>query len=158
MKPTETVVFGMALGAGLMYLLDPEKGGRRRALLRDQIARAGHELEDLTTSTARRVRNRAVGLAHEARAELTERGVDDRVLVERVRSEIGRIVAHPHAIEVEAHRGIITLSGTASPDEVAALMRTVKGVRGVESVTNQLRTDGATAAGMRAAESRPNSG
>jgi len=154
MKPAETVMFGMALGAGLMYFLDPDKGGRRRALLRDQIARAGHELEDLTTTTARRVRNRAVGLAHEARAELTERGVDDRVLVERVRSEIGRVVAQPHAIEVEAHHGSVTLTGTASPEEVQALVRTVKGVRGVESVTNQLRTDGATAAGTEGAESR----
>jgi osmotically-inducible protein OsmY len=151
MKPGETVFFGMAIGAGLMYLLDPEKGGRRRALLRDQIARAGHELEDLTATGARRVRNRAIGLAHEARAELTEGAVDDRVLIERVRSEIGRVVANPRAVDVQARRGHITLTGTVHPDEIHLLVRTVKAVRGVETVQNQLK--GAHTPDLRGAES-----
>jgi osmotically-inducible protein OsmY len=140
MKAGETVLFGMALGAGLMYLLDPDRGGRRRALLRDQLTRAGHDLEELTTSSARRVRNRAAGLAHEARAGLTERDVDDRIVVERVRSELGRAVSHAHGIEVESYRGHVTLTGNIHPDEVNRLVRAVKGVRGVESVDNQLRT------------------
>ena len=32
---------GRALGAGLMYVLDPDRGARRRARLRHQITRAG---------------------------------------------------------------------------------------------------------------------
>lgn len=151
MKQAEIVMFGMAVGAGLMYLLDPDRGGRRRALLRDQLARAGHELEDMTAASARRVRNRAIGLAHEARAGLTEGEVDDRVLSERVRSEIGRAVSNPHAIEVEAYRGHITLTGTVRSDEVHRLIRAVKSVRGVESVANQLQTG---APDLQGAESR----
>lgn len=154
MRAAETVMFGMALGAGLMYLLDPDKGGRRRALLRDQLARAGHELEDLTATSARRVRNRAKGLAHEARAELTEGEVDDRVVVERVRSEIGRVVSNPHAVEVESHHGHVILNGNVRADEMSRLVRTVKTVRGVGSVDNQLRAGASHAPDMQGTESR----
>jgi hypothetical protein len=153
MKPAETMVFGLALGAGLMYLLDPERGGRRRALLRDQLARAAHELEDRTTTRARRVRNRALGLVREARAELSEGEVDDRVLIGRVRSEIGRVVSNPHAIDVEAHRGHIKLTGNARSDEVNPLVRTVKAVRGVASVENQLHTIAPNTPDLRGADS-----
>jgi osmotically-inducible protein OsmY len=138
MRQSETVLFGIAIGAGLMYLLDPDRGARRRALLRDQLIRAGHDLEEVTATSARRVRNRAVGLAHEAHADLTEGDVDDRVLVERVRSEIGRVVSNPHAVEVESSRGHITLAGNVGADELHRLVRTVKAVRGVESVENHL--------------------
>src|SRR5690606_27923193 len=86
MNRSETLLLGMAIGAGLTYILDPDRGSRRRALMRDKLIHAGHELEDTVTSNARHVRNRAHGLAHEARSALREDHVDDRVLEERVRS------------------------------------------------------------------------
>ena len=43
-------------GAGLMYLLDPERGGSRRARMREQAERAYHQAE--------RVYERAEGLLH----------------------------------------------------------------------------------------------
>ena len=138
MKHSESIVLGMALGAGLMYLLDPDRGGRRRALMRDQLRHAEHELEDVATRTARRVRNRTRGLAHEARATLLEATVDDRVLIERVRSELGRVVTNPGAIEVDAHDGHVRLSGNVRADEMQELVRSVKSVRGVGGVENRL--------------------
>lgn len=36
---------GLALGAGMMYLFDPEHGGRRRGEVRDRLADAGGALE-----------------------------------------------------------------------------------------------------------------
>lgn len=139
MNRPETFVFGMALGAGLTYFLDPDKGARRRNLLRDRFVHAGHELEDAAVTNARHARNRAGGLAHEVRAGLTEDGVDDRVLSERVRSGIGRAVSNPGAIDVAVDSGRVTLSGSVPSDEVQGLVRTVKSIRGVDGVENRMQ-------------------
>ncbi|OGA74427.1 MAG: hypothetical protein A3G81_14405 [Betaproteobacteria bacterium RIFCSPLOWO2_12_FULL_65_14] len=50
-----------------MYLLDPEQGRRRRALLRDQLVHAKRVLSERAGSKARDLSNRAQGLAAEAR-------------------------------------------------------------------------------------------
>jgi osmotically-inducible protein OsmY len=138
MKNGESMFIGMALGAGLMYFFDPDRGSRRRALMRDQFTHAGHELEDTAVRTARRIRNRSRGLAYEARATLLESNVDDRVLIERVRSELGRAVSNAGAIEVDAHDGHVRLSGNVPSDEVQPLVRCVKSVRGVTTVDDRL--------------------
>lgn len=141
MNRSETLLLGMALGAGITYLLDPDRGTRRRALVRDRLVHAGHELEDAVRSNARHARNRARGLAHEAKAALTEREVEDRVLEERVRSEIGRNLANSTEITVAADRGSVTLSGTVPVDEVQQVVRSAKSVRGVAHVDNQLEVE-----------------
>ncbi|HLF55924.1 MAG TPA: hypothetical protein VI942_03665 [Thermoanaerobaculia bacterium] len=48
------VVSGLAAGAGLMYLLDPDRGARRRARLRRNLQRAG-EWTASTLHDARKV-------------------------------------------------------------------------------------------------------
>ena len=138
MNRSETLLLGMALGAGITYLLDPDRGSRRRALMRDKLVHAGHELEDSVRSNARHARNRVRGLAHEARATLTERNVEDRVLEERVRSAIGRGLSNAADIEVSADRGRITLSGAVAADEVQEVVRSARSARGVDAVDNQL--------------------
>jgi osmotically-inducible protein OsmY len=147
MNRSETFIFGFALGAGVSYFLDKDRGARRQALVRDQLTHAGHELEDATRATARHARNRATGLVHEASARVRERGgVDDRVLEERVRSAIGRKISNPGDVEVTAEDGRVTLTGDVPPDEVQTLVRAVRSVRGVQGVTNfverEERTDG----------------
>ncbi|HEX6134700.1 MAG TPA: BON domain-containing protein [Longimicrobiales bacterium] len=144
MKRGETFLLGFAMGAGLTYLLDPDRGGRRRALVRDQLVHAGHEAEVVARSTARHVRNRARGLAHEARARLTEHEVDDRVLEERVRSEIGRKLSHGD-IEVTASHGHVTLAGSVIADDLQDVVRAARGVRGVESLDNRLAAQSGSA-------------
>lgn len=61
------LVGGAALGAALMYLLDPTGGRRRRALLRDQAMHLAHEAGDAAGMTARDVRNRGQGMLAETR-------------------------------------------------------------------------------------------
>jgi hypothetical protein len=46
-----------------MYLLDPQMGRRRRALIRDQADHFAHEAQDAAGVVARDLRNRAQGLA-----------------------------------------------------------------------------------------------
>src|SRR5690606_16914543 len=110
----------------------------RRALVRDQVVHAGHELEETARSTARHARNKARGLAHEAKAGLLEREVDDRVLEERVRSELGRGLSTAAQLEVAADHGRVMLSGVVTADEIQQVVRTARSVRGVESVENRL--------------------
>jgi osmotically-inducible protein OsmY len=138
MNRGETLVLGMALGAGLTWLLDPDRGTRRRALVRDQLVHAGHELEETARSGARHARNKARGLAHEAKAGLLEREVDDRVLEERVRSELGRGLSNAALLDVAADHGRVILSGVVAADEIQHVVRTARSVRGVESVDNRL--------------------
>src|SRR5919108_5338708 len=44
---------GLGLGAGLMYLLDPEKGEERRDVVRGQLAAYGRQTEGLLDDTTR---------------------------------------------------------------------------------------------------------
>src|SRR5918995_5553464 len=138
MKREGKLMRGMLLGAGAMYLLDPDRGARRRSLLRDRLVHAGHKLGDGVSATARDTRNRAVGVAAELRSRLHENEVDDTVLHERVRSAVGRAVSHPGSISVTAFEGQVTLSGQVLASEVDDLIRQVEQVRGVREVRNQL--------------------
>lgn len=54
---------GMGVGAGTMYLLDPQKGRRRRAIARDKMIRMAHEARDAKDVIVRDMQNRAQGLA-----------------------------------------------------------------------------------------------
>lgn len=57
---------GIGLGAALMYLLDPERGRTRRALLRDKVVSLSNQTGDALGKTARDLRNRAQGVIAEA--------------------------------------------------------------------------------------------
>lgn len=144
MNRSETLLIGMALGAGITYLLDPDRGTRRRALVRDQIVHTGHELEDAVRSNARHARNKVRGLAHESKAALSESEVDDRVLEERVRSRIGRDASDARNLAVSAEQGRVTLSGAVPSDDLQNVVRSAKSVRGVEAVDNQLEAKRST--------------
>jgi hypothetical protein len=52
----------LGLGAGLLYLFDPNRGRRRRALIRDQITHAAHKASDGARVTARDLGHRTRGL------------------------------------------------------------------------------------------------
>lgn len=141
MKSESDFLLGVAVGAGLMYLFDPDRGNRRRALIRDQAVHAGHELEDLGDAAAARARdlgNRAGGAIAETRARLTPDDAGDAVIEARVRSEIGRVVSNPGAVLVSVYEGRATLRGPVLAREVDGLLSAVRSVRGVTSVENLL--------------------
>jgi len=62
------LLVGMALGAGLMYLLDPEAGRRRQALMRDKAYGWANDAQEYAGKTARHLGNVAHGMVHEARS------------------------------------------------------------------------------------------
>ena len=133
-----SVLTGLGLGAGLMYFLDPARGARRRALMRDRLAHASRITADAAGATGRDVAHRAAGATARFRGSMEHGPVDDRVLRERVRSQIGRVVSHPRAIDVAVSNGVVTLRGPILMDEVSQLLNAVEAVRGVQDVVNHL--------------------
>ncbi len=116
---------GVGAGAGLLLLLDPAHGRRRRAGLSDAVGRA------LRETTAVRARLFGLGAA-------TDAPVSDTVLRDRVRARLGHVVSHPRAIATAVSHGRVTLTGAIPRaerhDAVAAIAR----VAGVQSVDDCL--------------------
>lgn len=131
-------VKGLIAGATLMYLFDPERGARRRALLRDQLLHLNRDLEAGLDAAARDARNRSKGMTARATQRLRPDHAPDEVIEERVRSQLGRIVSHPGAIEVSAREGRVTLSGPVLERELKPLLSRIRRVRGVKEVDDHL--------------------
>lgn len=134
----KALLFGAGIGAAAMYLLDPDRGNRRRALVSDKFALATRKTGECMQVTARDLRNRTRGTIAAIQSRLSSEQPDDSVLVDRVRSRLGRIVSHPAAIVVTAQDGNVTLAGPVLASEVPHLLSCVKWVAGVKDVTNNL--------------------
>jgi hypothetical protein len=129
---------GASLGAGLMYILDPDLGRRRRALIRDQCVGKLRSAASAIDKTRRDMRQRAQGVVSELRNIVTGDGAPDVVVEERVRSKMGRFVSHPGAIDVAVHEGRVDLGGHILADEVQDFVSAVRGTRGVRAIENHL--------------------
>jgi gas vesicle protein len=65
------ILLGAAgVGAAAMYLLDPDRGNRRRALIRDKMVKLNRQTRDTVSGKVRDVTNRAKGMLHEAKSAL----------------------------------------------------------------------------------------
>lgn len=135
---TRDLLVGAGLGAALSFILDPQAGGRRRALARDSMVRASRKTRDGIDAAARDIANRTRGIAAATRGRLSREEVDDWRLIERVRARLGRACSHPHAIDVDAVDGEVTLRGPILSSEVDSLLSAVATVRGVRTVINEL--------------------
>ncbi len=132
-------VLGTAgLAAGVMFLLDPATGARRRAILRDKLVSLMRLTAWAADKTSRDVKNRLSGTVHSTKSRFTDIAVSDDVLVERVRSRMGRAVSHSHAVRVTAKNGRVTLTGEILSEELNDLLQAVSAVKGVAEVNNQL--------------------
>src|SRR5512141_1272544 len=129
---------GLGLGAGIMYAFDPDRGTRRRALARDKMIHLVRTSERAVDKASRNLTHRAWGLMAGARSALGDHGASDMILVNRVRSAIGRAVSHPHAIEVTAQEGRIVLRGPVLVDEIDRLIEAATNTRGVHGIENRL--------------------
>jgi osmotically-inducible protein OsmY len=121
-----------------MYFMDPERGRRRRALVRDKVAHTTRASSNALGAVGLDLAHRAAGLFARARSVVRQRPVDDGVLVERVRAKLGRVVSHPHAIDVNASNGYVRLRGPVLRSEASRLVRVVARVAGVRDVIDAL--------------------
>lgn len=137
----KALLFGAGVGAAAMFLLDPDRGKRRRSLVMDKLALVTRKTGDCIEVTSRDVSNRTRGLIAEIKARLSSEQPEDAVLVDRVRSKLGRIVSHPAAIVVNADNGNITLAGPILANEVPHLLSCVKWVPGVQNVNLEVHEE-----------------
>ncbi|MBI3557497.1 MAG: BON domain-containing protein [Deltaproteobacteria bacterium] len=135
------ILTALGVGIGVMYLFDPNGGVRRRAIMGDKLlhyVRTGTRVADIVSrDLAHRTQGIVAVATHLLRPADVSR-LDDGVLIARVRSRMGRLVSHPHAIEVHAEKGHITLSGPIFTDEQRHLIRAVLRMRGVRKISNCL--------------------
>ena len=135
------LTYGIALGAGLMYLLDPRQGGARRALIRDKSRRAIHDVESAASVGKRDMVHRIEGAAARVRdlASGEPEEVSDDVLVARVRSKLGHVCSHPHAIAVKSKgEGCVELKGPILANEARHALSAISRVRGVRAIDDDL--------------------
>ncbi|NRF65596.1 BON domain-containing protein [Aquincola sp. S2] len=126
----------LAAGAGavLMYLLDPQSGRRRVGLLKNQLQHGRHVATKAADVGWRDLAQRTGGLFAILRGTLLNPPPDDAVLVDRARARLGRLISHPHTIEISAQHGEITLRGLALDRERQPLLRGLQAVSGVRQV------------------------
>jgi gas vesicle protein len=67
------VLGGVGLGALAMFLLDPDRGRTRRALIRDKAVGLKNDVSRELGKKSRDLKNRASGLAHEAKSLVGKR-------------------------------------------------------------------------------------
>ena len=138
MRAAWWVVGGMGLGAGLMYWVDPRSGRRRRAVTHDKALHAVHEAENAAGMVARDMAHRTRGFFFEALGRVRHEEVDDRTLEARIRSALGRVCSHPHAIRVNVEQGRVRLEGAILKAEHPKVLSRVARVRGVLELSDHL--------------------
>ena len=163
-RSSSTTIFSAAtcaalgVGAGLMYLLDPTLGRRRRHVLRDKLVSSIHQLGDCCDATTRDFANRSKGVFHTVMSNFQSAGeAPDHTIEDRVRSTLGRYVSHPRAVQVMADDGHITLCGQILQDELTPALKAIGKVKGVKSVEHRLepRTSPAGVPSLQGGAQRP---
>ena len=136
---------GAAVGAALVYWLDPQRGARRRAEVKQRAVHAAKEASAAAQVSSRDIANRSRGLAARVRSRLADvrariRGEveDDSILAARVRAKLGHFCSHPGAVEVQCHDGRVELKGPILKSEMDWVLRGIASVKGVRGVDNEL--------------------
>jgi osmotically-inducible protein OsmY len=135
-----TGIAGVAAGTAIMYFTDPKYGRQRLKKTADKMGGVWKDASEAAGKKSRELTSRARGFAESARSTVSRAvRASDEKLAEHVRARIGQVVSHPGAIEVAAHDGRVTLSGSALASEVGELILEASRVRGVAEVENRLR-------------------
>jgi uncharacterized membrane protein len=141
-----TLLGGIAAGAAAFYFMDPKRGAQRRDDFKKKTGRLAREISDGASKCIRDSQHRLTGLVNYPWPGLHREPPEDRILVERIRSRMGRIVSEPRKIHVASDGGTVTLWGLAPENEAVELVRTVEGMEGVKNVLDHLEAQAAAVA------------
>jgi BON domain len=122
-------------GAGLMFLLDPDRGGKRRGFIGGKAVRFAKLFGKNAEERGGNLGSHAYGVAAAEKSDrLAKETVADEVLAERLRLKIRPVVTHPRAISVTVGRGVVELRGAVLRSERRRAIRVAESVRGVRGV------------------------
>ncbi len=133
----------LAIGAGAMYLMDPDRGRSRRAGMQSQAAgtlrRQFRTAARRTGAQERNLMHRLEGAMAEARGGGRFRPESEVDLREHLRQVIHGM-DHGREVNVDVHEGKVTLRGQVPSDarrrQIIDSIRTVAGVERVEDYTH----------------------
>jgi uncharacterized membrane protein/osmotically-inducible protein OsmY len=161
MNTTATrLLIGIALTAGITYMLDPTSGRRRRAAVREQVEKAAHKLNDGTRGARTDLADRAQRLAGECKSQARSLAgqakslagsvagqaksfvnpdpMRDDIVASRARAALRRNLSDSSAIGVAADQGRLILHGHVRPQEHDTLRECLREIAGTREVTDHL--------------------
>lgn len=137
-----------AVGAALMYYLDPDRGTRRRNVTRDKLMSLARQASRTTQQQAAFVGGQIQGVVQETVPHRPDNpDPDDTTLKDRVESEVLR----DHKIKqsdvvFNVADGVVEVRGQLpSQTDIDSLMEKVQKVQGVRQVHNYLHLPGTPA-------------
>ncbi len=127
---------GAAVGAAVMFMLDPGIGRRRRAFVGERVGHVRRQTAETLARAGAQVRDRAGSLGPRQRtaADLPA----DLMLAERVRAHLNAVSSYPGSIAVTTQDGEVILSGLILSSEIDRVLASVSALPGVQSVANRL--------------------
>jgi hypothetical protein len=132
-------LLGIVVGATGMYFLDPDRGRSRSSRARAQLAKRGRQLQRQRERARRYEEGVMEGLRH---TEPPGPPVDDRTLVDRVKSEMGHAFPHDR-VSIDVADGVIELRGELESEaEIDALIDRIFEVPGVTALVSLLHLPG----------------
>jgi len=137
-------VGGTALGAGLMYILDPNRGNARRAKLREKAIRAVHVTQREANKQLRNAGNHLVGIMREVKSSIRDRSseISDDILLDRVRAQLGRDVRHMRMLDFTVEDGCVIVAGQALRGEADKIRGRLRKTRAEVSQSEMERLAG----------------
>lgn len=137
MSKLKSFAGGSLLGATLMYFLDPVRGRRRRARIVEAVHHAEKRELELLGKAARDAKHRVHGLTERVKHRPSP-DVPDQVIIDRVRSRLGRVCSHPRAIDVVVVDGKALLRGAIFAHEAPKVVAVTRSTPGVRTVIDRL--------------------
>jgi osmotically-inducible protein OsmY len=135
-----------AIGAALMYFLDPADGKRRRHVFVDRVAGFFRRTTRKAERAGRYAGSQAYGLKQKAThlRQEPKPQPDDATLKDKVESELFRDADVPKGqINVNAEHGVVYLRGeVGEPELIETLERRARKIHGVQRVENLLHVPG----------------
>jgi BON domain len=139
---------GAATGATFMYLVDPDRGRRRRAIARDRTFAAFRRTSRKADKLSRRTGSKISGMASWALHLPSGPGpaVDDQMLTDRIMSQVFRDRNIPRGrVNINVQGGVAVLRGQLDePSQIHELRDAVEHVPGVRLVESYLHLPDAT--------------
>lgn len=133
----------LMLGAGLMYILDPERGRGRRAWLTNKASQILGDTGTTFRRTGRDLMNKAMEVAGQSQSSGASSGedTDGERLLQTIRAEAGNLLTRPTDVQfMTDSSGAVTVYGRVSHGEEDKLLKAIHALPGVREIINRLES------------------